>query len=56
MTNALRLNLFKVHDARKGKKLKQKTVEKENTATQEKTLNIKGMGCVHCEARIKKAV
>lgn len=56
VTNALRLNLFKVHDARKDKKLKQKTIKKEDTTMQEKTLNIEGMSCGHCEARVKKAL
>lgn len=40
VTNALRLNLFKVHDTRKDKKLKQKTAKKEYTTIQEKKLNI----------------
>lgn len=56
VTNALRLNLFKVHDARKDKKLKQKTAKKEYTAMQEKILKIEGMSCGHCEARVKKAL
>ena len=56
VTNALRLNLFKVHDARKDKKIKQKTVRKEHTTMQEKTMNIEGMMCAHCEATVKKAL
>ena len=56
VTNALRLNFFKVHDA--GKDKKRKTVdkkEKENK-TMEKTMKIEGMMCGHCEAAVKKAL
>ena len=56
VTNALRLNLFKVHDARKDKKRKQKEVKKERTAMRIKTLNIEGMSCGHCETRVRKAL
>lgn len=56
VTNALRLNLFKVHDARKDKKRKQKEVKKERTAMRTKTLNIEGMSCGHCEACVRKAL
>lgn len=52
VTNALRLNLFQVHNASKDKKIKQKREEKK----MEKTLNIEGMMCGHCEARVKKAL
>ncbi|MCR5206233.1 MAG: heavy metal translocating P-type ATPase [Lachnospiraceae bacterium] len=53
--NALRLNLVKIHDASRDKKLKKKkfkTEEKEMT----KTLKIEGMMCGHCEARVKKTL
>ena len=53
VTNALRLNLFKVHDASHDKKIKQKEREKKDM---EKTLHIEGMMCGHCEARVKKAL
>ncbi len=56
VSNALRLNLFKVHDAQKDKKIRQKPVKKEHATMQEKTLNIGGMSCGHCEARVKKAL
>ncbi len=54
VTNALRLNLFSMYDARKDKKIKPKK-EKE-TKTMEKTMNITGMMCGHCEARVKKCL
>ena len=54
VTNALRLNWFKVHDASKEKKIKQ-NVKKEKT-TMEKTITIEGMMCGHCEAAVKKAL
>ncbi len=65
--NALRLNLFKVHDASHDHKMrhpaslegvlddnsnKNKTEEK----TMTKTLKVEGMMCEHCEARVKKAL
>ena len=55
VTNALRLNWFKVHDASKDKKIKQKSEKKEKTAMQ-KTMKIEGMMCGHCEARVKKVL
>ena len=56
VTNALRLNLFHVHDTRKDKKGKPQTTEKECIAMQKKVMNIEGMSCVHCEARVRKAL
>lgn len=58
VTNALRLNLLKIHDAGRDKKLKKliiKSEEKENE-TMEKTMKIEGMMCGHCEARVKKCL
>ena len=52
VSNALRLNLFKVQDASKDKKIKQKQVSEEKIMT--KTMKIEGMMCPHCEARVKK--
>ena len=49
VTNALRLNLFKMHDPEVNKN------EKE-IKTMEKTLNIEGMMCVHCEMHVRKAL
>ena len=70
VTNALRLNFFGMYDAKKDKKIKNqvtlqtvnaksqmqnKSKEKENH-TMEKTMEIKGMMCGHCEATVKKAL
>ena len=54
VSNALRLNLCKLYDARHDHKLK-KTHKKENSPM-EKTMKIKGMMCGHCEATVKKAL
>lgn len=90
--NALRLNLFNMHDASKDKPRRKKstkadaqqgaasaaaqqdtaadgTVAQENDengaespadhrkeTTMKKTMNIEGMMCIHCEARVKKAL
>ena len=55
VTNALRLNLLKVHDASKDKKKKQKRSKME-VVSMEKTMKIEGMMCGHCEARVKKVL
>ncbi len=68
VTNALRLNLLRIHDAGGDKKIKNavhtgsaaeqngviniKMEEKEMT----KTMKIEGMMCGHCEARVKKCL
>ncbi len=54
VSNALRLNLFKLHDAGKDKKIKKKHHKEETTM--EKTMKIEGMMCSHCEAAVKKAL
>lgn len=54
VTNALRLNLFSVHNAEKDKKIKSK--KKVEDKKMEKTLTIEGMMCGHCEATVKKAL
>ena len=82
VTNALRLNLFKMHDASKDHPMRKKaankggekadgneTVSKEmqksenqknninmEGITMTKTMNIEGMMCGHCEARVKKVL
>ena len=65
VTNALRLNFFKMHDASKDKKIKNSVVleniQVQNTTKQEeitmkKTMKIEGMMCGHCEATVKKAL
>ena len=55
VSNALRLNLFKLHDAGKDKKIKAKEHHKEEN-NMEKTMKIEGMMCCHCEAAVKKAL
>ena len=62
VSNALRLNLFNLHSTRRDKKPKHSlsqvtiTIHKEEQTTMEKTLNIEGMMCGHCEATVKKAL
>ena len=66
VTNALRLNLFKVHDASRDKKLKneihdltdQENIKenKESNTMTTITVNVTGMMCMHCEAHVNKAV
>ena len=54
VSNALRLNLFDLRDARKDKPIK--TKHSKEVTTMEKTMKIEGMMCGHCEARVKKAL
>ena len=58
VTNALRLNLFPMYDGTKDKPIQpiELKIEKEQEPTMEKTMNIEGMMCTHCEARVKKAL
>ena len=59
VSNALRLNLFKMYDASKDKKLKakkEKKISKKEDKTMKKTMHIEGMMCGHCEATVKKAL
>ena len=72
VTNALRLNLFKVHDSSKDKKIKNvveerklhdlsgheenKEREKETEKMGKITVNVEGMMCGHCEAHVNKAI
>jgi len=53
VTNALRLNLFKMYDAKRDIKIKAKRKEGKKM---EKTMKIEGMMCGHCEARVKKCL
>ena len=59
VTNALRLNLFKLrdtrHDHKRANHLKEVPEIKEETAMK-KTIQIEGMMCAHCEAAVKKAL
>ncbi len=54
VTNALRLNWFKMHDTKKDKKIRSK--RKQEVTTMEKTMKIEGMMCGHCEATVKKCL
>ena len=56
VTNALRLNWFKMYDASKDKKIKSKVKEIEEEKTMTKTMKIEGMMCGHCEATVKKTL
>ena len=55
VSNALRLNWFKMYDAGRDKKIKANNKNKEET-TMTKTMKIEGMMCGHCEARVKKVL
>ena len=64
VTNALRLNLFKMHDSSKDKPMKNtlghdmlinnNVTNKEENNTME--ITVKGMMCQHCEAHVKEAL
>ena len=54
VSNALRLNWFKMYDASRDKKIRIRKKEEETTMT--KTMKIERMMCGHCEARVKKVL
>ena len=55
VSNALRLNFLSIRDGSRDKKIKTKHHELEKESQKmEKTMNIEGMMCRHCEARVKK--
>ena len=62
VTNALRLNLVKIHDVSHDKKVKSRghqasaTINQMEDNSMEKTMKIEGMMCGHCEARVKKTL
>ena len=59
VTNALRLNLIKIHDAGRDKRIKNPITEsiyKKEEKEMTKTMKIEGMMCGHCEARVKKVL
>ena len=58
VTNALRLNFFRMHDARRDHKIrdKQKIETKKETEVMKKTLTVEGMMCEHCEKHVKDAL
>ena len=61
VTNALRLNLFKLYSPKRDKKIKHPVAlktpptEKENS-TMTKVMKVEGMMCPHCEMTVKKAL
>ena len=61
VTNALRLNLFRIGRADKDRKLKTtlsnlSLADSQSTSSLELTLHIKGMMCGHCEATVKNCL
>ena len=62
VTNALRLNLCRVYDPKHDRKATPDRKNKTNKLNESeeksmtKTMNIEGMMCGHCEARVKKAL
>ena len=62
VTNALRLNLCRVYDPKHDRKATPDRKNKTNKPSESeeksmtKTMNIEGMMCGHCEARVKKAL
>ena len=64
VSNALRLNLFKLHDPGRDKTAQPVTIPeeyfesftKQEEPSMQKTMKIEGMMCEHCEARVKKTL
>ena len=58
VTNALRLNFFRMHDSKRDHKVRNKSnnSNQKETKTMTKTLKIEGMMCGHCEMHTKKAL
>ena len=56
VTNALRLNFFRMHDSKQDHTIKTKSTTKKETKPMTKTLKIEGMMCGHCEMHTKKAL
>ena len=58
VSNALRLNLLKVYEYKKDKRIKNEVTEKNLITKEKKEMKIKvnGMMCAHCEAHVKKAL
>ncbi len=54
VSNALRLNLLKVRNPERDRKIKHKKIKEDKSM--EVTLKIEGMMCGHCEASVKKAL
>lgn len=58
VSNALRLNLFRIRDSSRDHKRKKQPlhIQIEEEITMEKIMDIQGMMCPHCEAAVKKAL
>ena len=56
VSNALRLNLFKMYDSRRDHKIKNILKEEKEIGSMNKIMKIEGMMCGHCEAAVKKAL
>jgi Cu2+-exporting ATPase len=60
VTNALRLNLFNMHEPQGEAPQQTAEIKNQNTESEDftmtKTMNIEGMMCGHCEARVKKVL
>ena len=54
VSNALRLNFFRLHDSRRDRPLHHKKHKEEKTM--EKVIKVEGIMCPHCEARVKKCL
>ena len=65
VSNALRLNLFKLYDPRRDRNIRGSDADKNSTEiktetkenkTMKKTVTIEGMMCGHCEMHVKNAL
>ena len=63
VTNALRLNFFKIHDPKRDRRMKShintaafETAEIKEDTSMEKVISIEGMMCQHCVAHVTKAL
>lgn len=56
VSNALRLNIFNMYDAKKDKKIKVQAKLDTADIFMEKTIHIEGMMCEHCEAAVRSAL
>ncbi|MBR2619498.1 MAG: heavy metal translocating P-type ATPase, partial [Firmicutes bacterium] len=64
VTNALRLNLLDIYNSARDKKrsfvdlddMRADSSEDKEEKSMKKTMNIEGMMCIHCEARVKKVL
>ncbi len=56
VTNALRLNLINIRNAKYDRKIKNSVQNKIGANVSEKTLKVEGMMCSHCEKHVKEAL